>query len=185
MNRIHQLFKLVVIAIAFSLVPLIYTPSALAQTTPPMAQAIVKSTSDPAQVMGTVKFTQTPTGMQIVADIDNAPLGTHGFHIHEFGSCQDAGKAAGGHFNPDGVKHGDLVKDGLTSAHPGDLGNISVASNGDGGKNVTVPGLTFHGNKYAIAGRAVIVHDQADDFGQPTGHAGGRIGCGAIALVGS
>lgn len=71
MNRIHQLFKLVVIAIAFTLVPLIYAPSALAQTTPPMAQAIVTSISDPTQFMGTVKFTKTPTGMQIVADIDN------------------------------------------------------------------------------------------------------------------
>lgn len=34
--------------------------------------------------------------------------------------------------------------------------DISSPNYGDGGKNVTVPGLTFHGNKYAIAGRAVV-----------------------------
>jgi hypothetical protein len=28
----------------------------------------------------------------------------------------------------------------------------------------------------------VVLHEKADDFGQPTGNAGGRIGCGTIQL---
>jgi Cu-Zn family superoxide dismutase len=28
------------------------------------------------------------------------------------------------------------------------------------------------------------VHEKADDFGQPTGNAGGRVGCGVIAVTG-
>ncbi|MBI4430987.1 MAG: superoxide dismutase family protein [Candidatus Omnitrophica bacterium] len=30
--------------------------------------------------------------------------------------------------------------------------------------------------------RAVILHEKEDDFGQPTGNAGGRIACGKIGL---
>ena len=33
---------------------------------------------------------------------------------------------------------------------------------------------------HAVAGRAFILHEKQDDFGQPTGNAGGRIGCGKI-----
>jgi Cu-Zn family superoxide dismutase len=32
----------------------------------------------------------------------------------------------------------------------------------------------------SFVGRSIIVHDKKDDGGQPTGNAGGRIGCGEI-----
>jgi Cu-Zn family superoxide dismutase len=32
----------------------------------------------------------------------------------------------------------------------------------------------------SFVGRAIIVHAKKDDGGQPTGNAGGRIGCGVI-----
>ncbi|NJL85906.1 MAG: superoxide dismutase family protein [Leptolyngbyaceae cyanobacterium SM1_1_3] len=35
---------------------------------------------------------------------------------------------------------------------------------------------------FIFANRAVILHADADDFGQPTGHVGDRIGCGVIQL---
>ena len=34
-----------------------------------------------------------------------------------------------------------------------------------------------------MSGRAVIIHEKADDFSQPAGNAGGRIACGLIGLV--
>jgi len=37
-----------------------------------------------------------------------------------------------------------------------------------------------YGGPYAVAGRAVIVHANPDDFSQPSGNAGGRIACGVI-----
>jgi superoxide dismutase, Cu-Zn family len=45
--------------------------------------------------------------------------------------------------------------------------------------NVSVAGM-----KNPIVGRAVIVHAKADDLKtQPTGEAGGRIGCGVIGVA--
>ncbi|HAJ61768.1 MAG TPA: superoxide dismutase family protein, partial [Cyanobacteria bacterium UBA8543] len=92
----------------------------------------------------------------------------------------DKGNAAKGHFNPDKVKHGFLPKDGFQNAHAGDFGNITISSDGKGTLSETVPGLTLSGPKYAIKGLSVILHEKADDFGQPLGNAGGRIGCGII-----
>lgn len=144
--------------------------------------AIIRGTSESADVTGTVNFTETEAGLMIEANIDDASPGSHGFHIHEFGSCDQAGSAAGGHFNPDGVKHGLLLQDGFEQAHAGDLGNIFVEWGG-ATYSETIPGLSLSHGNYAVAGRAVIVHEQEDDFGQPTGNAGGRIGCGTIVIV--
>ncbi len=143
------------------------------------AQAILQGTSDPATVAGVVNFKETDAGLEIEANLTQAPDGIHGFHVHESGSCAEEGNAAGGHYNPDNVKHGLLVRDGFANAHAGDLGNVEI-SQGRATYRATLPGLTLSNGDYPIAGRAVILHENADDFGQPTGNAGGRIGCGTI-----
>jgi len=150
-----------------------------------IGKAIIEGTSEAGSVVGEARFVETGAGLQVDASLDTAPSGNHGFHIHEFGSCADGGNAAGGHFNPDGVQHGKLITDGFANAHAGDLGNISVTSGGTASFSETLPGLTLNGGDYAIAGRAIIVHENEDDFGQPTGNAGGRIGCGTIFLTNS
>lgn len=157
----------------------------------PMAQAqgqaiaIVKGTKEGSAIKGEVKFSDTTQGLKIEADFTNIPdAGKHGFHIHEFGSCENNGKAAGGHFNPEKVKHGLLIRDGSQSAHAGDLGNISINEDGSGSLSTILPGLSLSGEKNNIAGRAVILHAKEDDFGQPTGNAGSRIGCGTIIITG-
>ncbi|HAG84862.1 MAG TPA: superoxide dismutase family protein [Cyanobacteria bacterium UBA12227] len=186
MNPIHKTLKIVAIATLLAFLTLVYgiqPKAAFAANTSEVAEAIILSTSDPSQVLGKVSFSQTSDGMQIATEIQNAPPGKHGFHIHEFGSCEDAGNAAGGHFNPDGVKHGNLISEGFRNAHAGDLGNLTIFSDGTAQKNVTISRLTLKGEKYAIAGRAIIIHAQEDNFSQPTGNAGGRIGCGAIAKL--
>ena len=109
--------------------------------------------------------------------------GTHGLHIHEAGDCSGGGSAAGSHFNPDGVSHGFLPQDGSAKAHPGDMGNIEVGQDGSGSLNLTLPGVHLASGPYAVAGRAIVLHEKVDDFGQPTGNAGGRIGCGPIVLT--
>ena len=143
------------------------------------ASAHLHGTADQA-LSGTVHFIAKDNGVQVVAHVEGLPQGNHGFHIHEIGDCSDSGKAAGGHFNPDKHDHGDAVKNGLTQAHAGDLGNLEVGADGKGSKEVFVPGLTLSEGPHGITGRSVIVHEKEDDFSQPTGNAGGRIGCGVI-----
>ena len=134
-----------------------------------------------SQVMGTVTFTKTDGGMQVVADITGLTPGQHGFHIHEFGDCSapDA-TSAGGHFNPSKNPHAghDDAK-----RHEGDLGNIEADSSGKAHLELTDKMMTMSGEK-SIIGRGVIVHEKADDLKtQPTGNAGGRVACGVIGIA--
>ena len=67
------------------------------------------SLTDKKGDIGKVKLTDTPKGLFVEVDLKNLPSGEHGFHIHEYGSCEDGTdekgvlqKAfkAGGHFDP-------------------------------------------------------------------------------------
>ena len=147
------------------------------------ATATLAATQDGSAVSGTATLTDTPEGLRVAVQVRGAAPGQHGLHIHQYGGCADAGNAAGGHFNPDNVTHGFLPHDGLTKAHPGDVGNIDVGSDGAGQLNVVLPGVSLTGGRYSVAGRAIILHEKPDDFGQPTGNAGGRIGCGPILVT--
>ncbi len=155
----------------------------IAQTSAYTASALVRSTDDPSTVLGEAMFTETPEGLTVDVALNGVPAGFHGFHVHEFGSCDEGGNGAGGHFNPLAVKHGFLVTDGYDNAHVGDLGNIFIYADGSGALTVTVPDLSLTEGERAIATHAVILHSDRDDFGQPTGNAGGRIGCGIIELA--
>lgn len=148
------------------------------------AKADIKGTAEGSTITGEASFTEVDDGLEIEVKVANAPPGKHGFHIHEKGDCKDLGNAAGGHYNPDGVMHGLVTKDGFQHAHAGDFGNMEVAADGIGTFKAFVSKLTLTGEKYDVVGRAVILHEKEDDFGQPTGNAGGRIGCGVIEIIG-
>ena len=147
------------------------------------AVAEMTGTQEGSGIKGTIKFTATATGVKVEADFQGVPPGKHGFHIHENGNCGNGGKDAGGHYNPMAVAHGFLPKDGMEHAHMGDMGNVEIDANGTGHLELDLSGISISGEN-GIAGRAVILHEKEDDFGQPTGNAGGRIGCGIIAVVG-
>jgi len=143
--------------------------------------ALLKSTQPQnSAIAGTATFESAAEGLAIHVQVTGAPAGIHGIHIHEHGSCNNQGEEAGGHFNPDHKEHGNLSHDGFSKAHAGDLGNIEIAADGTGTLDVILPGLTVTGGKYAVTGRALMIHAAADDFGQPAGNAGGRIACGVI-----
>lgn len=146
------------------------------------AVALITATQEGSQVNGDAVLNETPEGLEVEVKVANVPPGKHGFHIHVKGDCSDHGNAAGGHYNPDGVLHGLITKDGFEHAHAGDFGNIEVKEDGTGTLKFFVSHLTLTEGKYNVEGKAVILHEKEDNFGQPTGNAGGRIGCGVIML---
>jgi Cu-Zn family superoxide dismutase len=164
-------------------------PCALAQESAqegeghPAAFADIKGTAEDSTVTGKIGFHEIEGGLKAVGHVSGVPVaGKHGIHIHENGSCEDMGNAAGSHYNPHGVAHGFLPENGLEAAHAGDMGNIEIDENGNGNLNIELLGISLNGEN-AVAGRAVILHEKEDDFGQPTGNAGGRIGCGIIVAA--
>ncbi len=148
------------------------------------AVALIAPATAGMLVEGSVSLQDTPEGLKISVDIQKGPTGKHALHIHEFGSCSDDGKAAGSHYNPESRPHGNTMKDGVIKVHPGDFGSLTIGADGKGVLQTTIKGLTLSGGKYPVAGRAFILHEKEDDFSQPTGNAGGRIGCGPIVITG-
>jgi Cu-Zn family superoxide dismutase len=147
-------------------------------------RALIEPTIEPSPLKGTATLKDTPEGLRVEVQVVGAPEGPHGLHIHQYGSCKDEGREAGDHFNPDVVPHGDASKGGLGRAHPGGLGNLEAYhADGSGSTSVVLPGVTLSGGRYAVAGRAIVLHEKPDDLGQPSGNAGERIGCGSILIT--
>ncbi|HEX6988015.1 MAG TPA: superoxide dismutase family protein [Bacillota bacterium] len=111
---------------------------------------------------------------------DTPPVGPHGFHIHEFGSCevgdpQDPFLAAGDHWNPTGRPHGD---------HAGDFPVIASNLGSEGFALMTF--FTDEFEPQGVVGRSVLIHLHPDDYrSQPSGASGPRLACGVIEAVAS
>ena len=108
-----------------------------------------------------------------------SPNANNGFHIHEFGDLTGVTVTAnvGGHWNPLNSNH---AYPPSSSRHFGDMGNITTNDGGLATFTNTFDLLTLNGN-HSIVGRAVVIHEKADDYTtQPTGAAGDRIACGVI-----
>ncbi len=119
---------------------------------------------------GRVQVSGTVSGLK--------PNSEHAIHIHQFGDVTAAdGTSAGGHFNPEGHPHG--LPD-AAQKHAGDLGNLKADAKGAATISLTLEGVTVAEGKMAILGRSVVVHENPDDGGQPTGNAGARIAVGVI-----
>ncbi|HKC24001.1 MAG TPA: superoxide dismutase family protein [Thermoanaerobaculia bacterium] len=144
----------------------------------PSAKADIEARSG-STVSGTATFTETGDGVRVSVDVSGAPEGVHAVHLHEKGDCSapDA-TSAGGHFNPSGMPHG---APDAPNHHAGDFGNMTVGADGKGHVALTTRMLTVSAGPNSVLGRGIIVHAKADDLQtQPTGNAGGRIGCGVV-----
>lgn len=135
-----------------------------------------------SETQGVVKFTQKGNMVELDMTVHNlASHGVHATHIHEFGDCSSAdGSSAGGHWNPTKEKHG---KWGNHEHHSGDLGNLKADINGTARLVMKTDRWCIGCEDEAknIIGKSIIIHAKADDFKtQPTGDAGGRIGCAEI-----
>ncbi len=145
---------------------------------PDAAVATIEPTAG-NECRGTVKFTQRDDHVDVVVDLTGLKPGqTHAMHVHENGDCSapDA-MSAGAHYNPGGHPHALPPSD---PRHAGDLGNVVADSDGKAQVEISVTNLSVDGTMNPIKNRSVIVHAQPDDGSQPSGNAGGRIGCGVI-----
>lgn len=133
-------------------------------------------------VSGTLTFTTMGDGVHVGGEIGGLKPGAHGFHVHEHGDCSAAdASSAGGHFNPTNAPHG---RAGAGPHHLGDADNIQADANGVARVDKHLSDVTLGtGRANDIAGRAVIVHADPDDYAsQPAGNAGARVACGLIAI---
>lgn len=130
---------------------------------------------------GDAELTATDAGVKIRVEVEDAPSGTKGVHIHEKGDCSDiAGKSMGDHFAPEGHDHG-LPAEG--QRHLGDLGNIEVGENGKGTLEITVAGANLiEGDENSFLGRALVIHEETDKGSaeQPSGASGTPMACGVV-----
>ena len=102
-------------------------------------------------------------------------------------------RGAGPHFNPAGKTHG---APGDAERHAGDLGNVTAGADGVATLALTDAQIPLSGPN-SILGRAVVVHELADDLGKgdrsepgvqgktshTTGNAGARLACGVIGTA--
>ena len=164
-------------------------PPAPAASAPPPAPAAPKAEVAKAELkladgrkVGDITLEQTPNGVVVSGELENLPPGTHAFHIHEVGKCEAPFKTAGGHFNPEGHKHGIKAEGGK---HAGDMPNLYVPETGKIHVEFFVPDVSIKeggaNNLFDADGSAVMIHDKVDDLKtDPTGDAGGRIACGVV-----
>jgi Cu-Zn family superoxide dismutase len=89
----------------------------------------------------------------------------------------------GGHYNPDGVDHGDLKQ-----GHVGDLENVVADDSGVANFTITAKRVDLIGDR-SVIGRGLVIHEDEDDLGKggdaeslKTGNAGERLACGVIVV---
>lgn len=110
-------------------------------------------------------------------------------HIHEYGDTRKGCQSLGGHWNPDGTRHGSIYVN-INDSHAGDLiNNLQPDSFGNFRFQYKDPRITLFGSIHiSIIGRSIVIHEKPDDYGlgnnketKITGNAGDRMACAVIA----
>jgi Cu-Zn family superoxide dismutase len=121
------------------------------------------------------------SGVALQLHLHDLTPGEHGIHFHQVPKCEGPDfKSAGGHFNPEGKKHGFDSPDGH---HAGDIKNFTVGADGKADAKLDDGEVTLKDGPHSLltSGAAVVVHAKADDYKtDPSGNSGDRVACGVI-----
>ena len=163
-----------------------------------VSQTATATISAPADtttgVTGTVDVTQDGDEVTMRVTVNGlAPGSTHGFHIHEVGSCargdhdddgfSEVAGAARGHYDPYATMDHGAPDDDVDAKHGGDFGNLTANASGTATATLTSDVLSLDGTR-PVQGRAVMVHSMRDDLeSDPGGMSGDRVGCGVISMA--
>ncbi len=125
---------------------------------------------------GVVTFEMEGDELEMEVSLRGLTPGEHGLHVHTNGSCNPPGN----HFDPMGTNdHGD-PDDAMNARHAGDLGNITVGSDGMAEAEIDFDGLMLDGAN-GFVGHAIVVHAGRDDMEtDPSGDSGSPVACGVI-----
>jgi Cu-Zn family superoxide dismutase len=132
------------------------------------AQVALTTAAGPGAGIGTVTFTDTPSGAHIQVALHDLPPGEHAFHVHANASCEPgtvngATMAAGG-----AGPHYDAAIGGSSEGQVGDLPPLTVDSDGSDRETLRATGIT---DVAQLKDRALVIQVTGGD---------GRLACGVI-----
>lgn len=131
------------------------------------------------KIRGEAELEEVADGVRVEVELDGAPAGEKGLHIHETADCSDIpNKSMGGHFSPKNHDHG---LPSATEHHVGDLGNIRIGEDGKGKLTFTVVGANLkEGDPMGLIGKSVVLHESNDKGTGKAGDAGSPVACAPI-----
>ena len=146
------------------------------------AKTVVELTDAQGKEVGRVIIWDVENGVKLDVVVHDLSPGEHAIHFHQVPKCEAPDfKSAGGHFNPDGKKHG---FDNPEGHHAGDMKNFTVNAQGKAAGRMEDKEVTLGEGPHSLltnGGSAIVVHAKADDYKtDPSGNSGDRVACGVI-----
>ena len=146
------------------------------------AKTIAELKDAQGKTVGRVILWDDAKGVRLDVQVHDLTPGEHAIHFHQVPKCEAPDfKSAGGHFNPDGKKHG---FDSPEGHHAGDMKNFTVGADGKATVRFEDSDVTLKDGPHSLfsnGGTAIVVHAKADDYKtDPSGNSGDRIACGVI-----